>query len=331
MHAPHFDSRRRFSISILIAMAALALTASPFLTIGVSATEHENDTPYVVVLGVAQDAGFPQAGCRKDCCLGLWSHPERRLDVASIAIVDPTTKQRWLIDCTPSFPTQLERLNRASWVPKEQPLLDGVLLTHAHMGHYSGLMHLGREAMGARDVRVYAMPRMAGYLESNGPWSLLVELKNIQIERIAAGGVIRLNDRIRVTPIPVPHRDEFSETVGFLIEGPNGNVAYIPDIDKWEKWDVRIEDIIHDVDVALLDGTFFKNGEIPGRDMSEIPHPFIEESMTRLADLPESERQKVRFIHLNHTNPALIIDSDASEEIQDQGFSVARQGDRIEF
>ena len=89
---------------------------------------------------------------------------------------------------------------------------------------------------------------------------------------------VDLEGGLQVTPLLVPHRDEYTETVGFWIQGPNRSALFIPDIDKWERWDslgTAIEDWIAKVDVAYLDGTFLEEGEIPGRAIEEIPHPFI--------------------------------------------------------
>lgn len=288
------------------------------------------ESPFVIVLGVAQDAGFPQAACRKDCCKRAWGDPSARRGAACLAVVDPVTRQRWLFDCTPDFREQLRLLDEAA--PPRGPLgIDGILLTHAHIGHYTGLMHLGREVIGALAAPVYAMPRMRFFLESNGPWDQLVKLKQIEIRRLAAGQPARLNQRITATPFLVPHRDEYSETVGFQIRGPQRTVVYLPDIDKWERWTTKIEDIIAAADVAYLDGTFFADGELPGRDISQIPHPFVSESIERFRKLPASERKKVRFIHFNHTNPLLSPKSKAVETVRRAGHGVARQGERIEI
>lgn len=288
------------------------------------------EDPFVVVLGVAQDAGFPQAGCKKSCCKDAWNDNSLRRHATSLAIVDPDSQQRWLLDCSPDFREQLRILDgvSAQATNTTSPIVDGIFLTHAHVGHYAGLIHLGREAIGADSVDVHAMPRMSQFLKDNGPWQQLVALKNISIEPMAADVTVRLNDRLSVKPILVPHRDEYSETVGFVVSGPNRKVLFIPDIDKWEKWDRQIEDEIAAVDVAYLDGTFFGNGEIPGRDMSLIPHPFIEESLQRFARLPTEVRKRVRFIHLNHTNPALRLDSGASRLIVESGCDVATQGEQ---
>jgi len=285
-------------------------------------------SPYVIVLGIAQDGGYPQAGCRKECCKRAWADASRHRGVASLAIVDPGSHQRWLIDATPDFRTQLRALDEIAPV-NSSPGLDGILLTHGHIGHYTGLMQLGREVMGAKGVPVYAMPRMRKFLETSGPWDQLVKLENIVLHPLEPGKPVQLNGQLSVTPLPVPHRDEYTETVGFVIRGPAHSVLYLPDIDKWDKWSTPLAEALSSVDVAYLDGTFYDDGEIPGRNMAEIPHPFMVETLALLASLPPEQRRKVRFIHLNHTNPALDAASDASHRITLAGSSVAAQGERF--
>ena len=206
----------------------------------------------------------------------------------------------------------------------DQKQLKGVFLTHAHIGHYSGLIHLGKEVMGANSIPVYAMPKMRKFLNNNGPWNQLINLDNINIKKLNDGKQIKLNKQISITPFLVPHRDEYSETVGFQIKGPKKSLIYIPDIDKWEKWDQSIVDLVNKNDLAMLDGSFYQNGEIPGRDMSEIPHPFIVESIELMK--PITKNNKIYFIHLNHTNPALVKDSSAQKEIIKSGFNIAEFG-----
>jgi pyrroloquinoline quinone biosynthesis protein B len=286
------------------------------------------DGPFVVVLGVAQDGGRPQAGCAKPCCAAAWTDAAARRRVACLGVVDPTSGDRWLVDATPDFALQLRSLD-ALQAPRTVPDLSGILVTHAHVGHYAGLAQLGREVLGARRVPVFAMPRLRAFLRTNGPWSQLVTLENIAVVELKDGVRVALGPHLGAVPFLVPHRDEFSETVGFRIEGRRRSVAWVPDIDKWERWSTRVEDLIASVDVAYLDGTFYANGEIPNRDMAEIPHPFIVETLERLARLPATERAKVRFVHLNHTNPALDAGSAASTAIEAAGFRVAREMERV--
>ena len=245
-----------------------------------------------------------------------------------MAVVVPQTGERWLLDATPDFREQMYQLNKA--FPTEDPnYLSGIFLTHAHIGHYTGLMHLGREVMGAKKVATYTMPRMADFLTNHAPWSQLVSLKNIDLQALEDGVGVELGESLNITPFLVPHRDEFSETVGYRIKGPQKTVLYIPDIDKWSKWETDIVALVKEVDVAFLDGTFFQNGEIPGRDMSQIPHPFIEESMALFDKLTPADRSKVHFIHFNHTNPVLIDGREAQQKVLEGGYKLAREGQII--
>jgi pyrroloquinoline quinone biosynthesis protein B len=319
---------------ILLGLIAVALPRADAhrMTMGaaqVGDEEHAGD-PFVVVLGVAQDGGVPHAGCAGECCAAAWRDPALGRHVSCLAIVDPKSKQRWIIDATPDFPRQLRRLDEVAPAAPQQraPALDGILLTHGHIGHYTGLMHLGREVMASKDVPVYAMPRMRNFLATNGPWDQLVNRQNISLHPLEADAPVKLNERITVTPFLVPHRDEYTETVGFRIDGPNRSALFIPDIDKWARWERRIEDEIAKVEVAYLDGTFYADGELPDRTMAEIPHPFIIESMQRFGALPPSVRAKLRFIHLNHTNPALRDASPEQRAVQDRGFHIARELER---
>jgi len=286
-----------------------------------AANINKNPTnPYIIVLGIAQDGGAPHAGCIKECCEEKWDAPTQHARVSSIAIVDPITEESWIIDATPDFALQLTAIDNQ---------LSGIFLTHAHIGHYTGLIHLGREVMGAKEIPVYAMPRMKQFLETNGPWNQLVALNNISINGISDKEKINLNERLSITPFLVPHRDEYSETVGYKIQGPNQSLVFIPDIDKWQKWDQDIKEVVNNNTYSLLDGTFYDIDELPGRDMSEIPHPFIVESMDIFNDIVN--KSGIYFIHLNHSNPALDSNSNAFDNIKKNGFHIAERGQSFDL
>ena len=277
----------------------------------------------LMILGIAQDAGYPQAGCLKSCCQAYIEGKEPRRSATSLAILDYDNGQKWLFEASPDIKDQLYRLHKA--MPESDILPNGVFLTHAHVGHYTGLMHFGREIMGTKELPVFAMPQMQSFLKNNGPWSQLVDLKNISLQPLKADSSIQVSQNIQVSPFRVPHRDEFSETVGYQITTSNKTILFIPDIDKWQKWKTSIIEKVKEVDLAILDGTFYNNEELPNRDMSEIPHPFIVESMDIFNNLSDKEKQKVMFIHFNHTNP-LLRETTESQKVRDQGFQIAREG-----
>ncbi len=276
----------------------------------------------LVVLGTIQDGGSPHIGCTKGCCKDLFEHSDPHRKVVSLGLYDGSKNKRYLFEATPDMTTQMKALKNYG-LPTDREMADGIFLTHAHIGHYTGLMYLGKEATNAQEAPVYAMPRMRAFLESNGPWRQLVEMNNIAIYPLENEKPISLSSVIEVIPILVPHRDEYSETVGYIIKGPNKKALFIPDIDKWEKWDKDIIEEISKVDYAFLDATFYSGAEINHRDISQIPHPFIVESMKKFEGLDSSEKQKIYFIHFNHTNPVIELDSEEAKHVIKNGFHIA--------
>jgi pyrroloquinoline quinone biosynthesis protein B len=285
-------------------------------------------SPYIIVLGTIQDAGSPHMGCEKSCCISLFENPDPNRKVVSLGLVDPLEKKYWLIEASPDFITQCRELKKISaFEHGKSP--DGIFLTHAHIGHYTGLMYLGKESYNSKNVPVFAMTRMKGFLIKNGPWSQLFKLNNIRINNINHQEEIKLSNNLSITPFLVPHRDEFSETVGFKINGPKKSVLFIPDIDKWGKWNKNLIKEIKNVDIALLDGTFYDNKEVNNRNISEIPHPFIVETIDLFKEEKNSEKFKINFIHFNHTNPLLDSNSAALIRLKESGFNMAKFKDVI--
>ena len=261
------------------------------------------EQPYALFLGTAQDAGYPQAGCRGACCAPAWTDPSRRRHAACLALVDPVVGRRWLIDATPDLREQLRALDLACppAADRPAPALDGIFLTHGHLGHVLGLLQLGKEAMGARAVPVYAMPRLRAFLQIQEPWAALERGGHVVLLPLAAHEPVRLPGGLTVEPIPVPHRDELTETVAFRISGPNRKLLYLPDIDGWSQAEavgLGLSGLLAGVDRAYVDATFFDGAELPGRDMSQVPHPTVADTLARVEGLAPQQRAKLRLIHL---------------------------------
>ena len=281
----------------------------------------------IFILGVAQDGGYPHIGCKRTCCEKAWQSPDSRRFVTSFALTDSASKKWWLFEATPDIREQLYSFNRATG-GHYKFLPEGILITHAHIGHYTGLMQLGREAMGANGVKVFVLPKLRSFLENNGPWSQLVILNNISLHTLDTSEKLELAKDVFVETYTVPHRDEYSETAGFRITTANKKYLFIPDIDKWQKWNRSIIDEVEKVDIALLDATFYDAEELPGRRMEEVPHPFVIETMKLFENEPETAKQKIHFIHLNHTNRLLWNDS-IQKQVTNTGFNFAKQGEKM--
>lgn len=284
----------------------------------------KEDLPSVFVLGVCQDGGRPHAGCRKLCCQRARSSDFNRNFIVSLAVVDREANEWWLIEATPDVGHQIHLFHEMTngqfpYLPK------AIVITHAHIGHYAGLMQFGREVMNTKDLPVYVLPKMQFFLENNGPWSQLVQLANVKLLVAKPNQSIILSNSVSIEPFLVPHRDEFSETAGFKIITSGKTYLFIPDIDKWEKWDRSIVDEVKKVNIAFIDATFYHESELTNRSIEEIPHPLVLETVKLFENENAIEKSKIKFIHMNHTNP-LLWSEDVRNHIQSKGFGIAVQG-----
>jgi pyrroloquinoline quinone biosynthesis protein B len=291
----------------------------------------KSQNPYIIVLGTAQDGGYPHLGCQKNCCNKAWVNDSMHRFVVSLAIVDSQTNNWWLLEATPDIKEQLQYFKtltngRFNYLPS------GIFVTHAHIGHYTGLMQLGREVMNTKQVPVYVLPKMKLYLETNGPWSQLVTLQNISLIQLDTANTLELVKGIFVNTFQVPHRDEFSETAGFKISFKkelnkdfSASYLFIPDIDKWAKWNKNIIEEVKKVDFAFVDATFNEITELKNRKVEEVPHPLLSETMALFNKESKETKAKLHFIHFNHTN-AVLWDTTAKQKVLQQGFNLAEQG-----
>ena len=280
---------------------------------------------YIYILGNTQDAGLPHIGCQHKFCQDNFDKYDQYF-VTSIAVVDSDLRKYIMFEATPDITYQLNNLNNSIF--QEFLLPESLYITHAHIGHYTGLMYFGREALGSKNLLVKVLPKMSEFLKSNGPWNQLVNINNIEIQKLNFGESNNELTNISVTPIKVPHRDEYSETAGYVIQGKNKKALFIPDIDKWEKWDKNLVNLTEEFDYLLLDATFYDSKEI-NRDINEIPHPLVTETMSLLDNLSSELKVKVYFIHMNHTNLMLDPESELSKLVESKGFNIARLGQKL--
>ncbi len=252
--------------------------------------------------------------------------------IASLALIQPSVQRYYLVDATPDITRQIDLIREPNFRERARARrpFDGIFLTHAHIGHYLGLAMLGREALAMAPTPCYCTEQMASFLSDNGPWSLLVEEGRLDLRPLSTDRWHRVDDLMSVRPLPVPHRDEFSDTVGFLFRGPSRTLLYLPDIDRWETWDRRIETVVGEADVALLDGSFYYAAEVPGRRQEDIRHPLIPDTMRRLEGAV-AEGRRVIFTHLNNTNVAFDREGNERRDLERRGFSVAQEGQRFEL
>ncbi len=277
-----------------------------------------------VVLGTMQDGGLPHIACVCPRCRAALDDPSLTGYAASLAVVDRRAEQTavWIIDATPDIKWQLNML-AAELGPHRQQIgrlrqPDGLFLTHAHLGHIGGLPQFGPEAMAVRDLPVYAAPKMVALLEETALWRPAVS--RFSMRPLSPGAGIELSAHLSITPIAVPHRDEWNVgTVAYLVRGPRKSLLYLPDIDGWDLWP-EAESVIDAVDIALVDASFYSVDELHGR--APVAHPLVPDTLARFAPISG----QLVLTHINHTNPILEDGSPQRRSVLQAGVQIARQG-----
>ena len=267
----------------------------------------------ITLLGIAQDGGRPQPGCIRPCCENLSSEDHR--SPVSISIQTEGGKTL-LVEATRDLGRQLRFIGN--------PSVDHLFLTHAHLGHVDGLGLFGRETMSARNIQLHCSPSMQSLVETTPAWNQLLKQNVFQF---ASFPRIEIDD-VAVEFHQVPHRDELSDTHAIVVRGENKSILFLSDHDTWkETLDAHGRKTIREflaklnVDIALLDGTFWSGDELQGRDMNVVPHPTVEESLQQLG-MKLKEDPQIVFFHLNHTNPLHNMDSEEYRTLTALGWDV---------
>ncbi len=257
-------------------------------------------------LGTAQDGGIPQAGCSCKNCL---QYPR---SASSIVLLN--NNDAIVFDITPDFRAQWSRLCKV--FPAE---LKSIYLTHAHWGHYGGLPLLGQEAWNIKKLPIFMSEEFSKFIQTNEPFKTLVTNNNIIIHKIEDG----LESKHNIVPINVPHRQDFTDTFAFSFELNDRKVIYLPCLDYF---DDRVIGIIQSHDLAILDGTFYSDDELPERDITKIPHPRVSDSIDTFGDMAD----RIIFTHLNHSNPIANPNSELRQQMESMGYRIAEDGLEIE-
>ncbi len=242
---------------------------------------------------------------------------------SSLAVIGPEGAVV-LLDASPDIRLQSQALLGSDVYPTDRDtFLDGVFVTHAHMGHYAGLLHFGNEAASADHLPLFGTERFLSYIEDNEPWAALTRsghLDPIPIDGMSAA----IDSGLSIAAIAVPHRDEYSDTVALSVSVDGQPwMLYLPDIDDWSSWDDAEEEIASH-EIALLDATFSSVDELPGRDVAQIRHPLVPDTLERFSHLTADTQ--IVLTHINHSNPLGNPAAGITQQTTAAGFTVAYDG-----
>ena len=266
----------------------------------------------VEVLGNVQDGGVPHLGCSCDVCESARGDCSERRYVGALMVKenDREDSGQYLIDATPDIKYQIDG-----------KFLDGVFISHGHLGHINGLPFFGTECLDTEHLPIYCTAEMRQYIMNNDPFRLMVDRNQIELNEVnnndsveIRGGEIEFRN--------VLHRYVNTDTTSFMIKGEDRKLYYLSDIDEWTE---EAANSVKEADIALVDGTFWSKEEIDR--FEEVPHPPIKQTMDKMEDWDT----EIIFTHLNHTNPALREDTEERKELEERGFKVAEKGMEIEL
>ena len=279
----------------------------------------------VLLLGTAQDGGYPQFGCTCANCKLCYEGKIQPETPVSLAILDKRTKNWWLVDATPQLNQQWAEF---ALILSEYKLA-GVILTHAHAGHYPGILYLGKECMNANKIPLYASVDMHRFLKANEPWGVMYRNENILQVDVSDKLPFKLTDTLSVIPHAVRHRADFTDTLAFTFIGEQKRLFFCPDIDAWDGMSESLSAVATANDVLLLDATFYVNNELPGRDTTTIPHPRVVQTVDLLVSSGVLQSQEhpcaVYLIHINHSN-RLLTDVPLVQSLAEKGIQVGKKG-----
>ena len=266
----------------------------------------------ITLLGNAQDAGRPQIGCIQKCCEDARQNPDLVRNPVSLGLHGD---KFGIVEITKNITNQLGMVNN--------PELSEIWLTHAHLGHIEGLGQLGRESLNSKNVKLRCSESVVDYVMQHPMWKKLVVRGNITFDKYFSDDIV---------PVKVPHRAKDFDTHALLFKGQNNNLLFLPDHDTWEE---TLELVGYDnpkewfssldVDVVLLDGTFWNNNELKTRVQSRVPHPSVTETIDLIGDRKEKD-PRIIFVHLNHTNLLHYPDSEEYQKLTSLGWEVGEEG-----
>ncbi len=278
------------------------------------------------LLGIAQDGGVPQAGCTKTCCMDAVGGRRRTRYPVSLGVTTEVGSKH-LMDVSRSLPDHL-----INWGKEENDIgrIDSIWLSHAHVGHYDGLFQFGREVMGTSSIPCHLSKSMHEFCMSTPSLASLFDEGHLIAEVFDGDAAIEISEHVAISPIKVPHRDEFSDTHGFVIKGPKRRLLYLTDHDSWDETlgfheadDIRSWLRSMHIDIALVDGTFWSEEELGGK-ATEIGHPTVQDTLERLGERRHDD-PRIVFIHLNHTNPLLEDAGSEQAKVRSMGWEVGRR------
>lgn len=306
------------------------------------------------ILGSAAGGGFPQWNCNCPNCSALRQGTLKgRARTQAQVAVSPKPGSWFLLNASPDLRQQLAATPElAPSLAAAASPVSTILLTSADVDCVMGLLHL-REF---QPLRIFSTPAVRRILtEENGILRVLtrsnppVHWDNLPPERLLPllpPSALGMKDGFFCKAIPLSGSfpDYVSDSlrhslspdeavIGLQFIHKEKRVFYAPSLPgTGEDWRRAVDES----DLALLDGTFWKDGELitanrsrkTAREMGHIP---LSGAHGLLSQPFRIGRTRKVLIHLNNTNPVLNEESPEHRAVRDAGFEIAYDGMEFEL
>jgi pyrroloquinoline quinone biosynthesis protein B len=303
----------------------------------------------VKVLGSAAGGGFPQWNCSCPNCSGLRNGAVRARPRTQAQVAASSDPSHWfLLNASPDLRQQIlatAELSATSLSPGS--LISTILLTSADVDCVMGLLHL-REF---QPLHIYSTLSVRRILtEENSLFRVLARSNPpVRWETLPPGRLIPL-----VPPSTTGAKDGFfckavpllggfpdyvsdslkgtlppeEAVIGLQLVHKEKRFFYAPSVPGLgEDWQRAVDES----DLALLDGTFWKDDELiaakrsrrTARDMGHLPLSGERGMLRRPFRLGKTKRV---ITHINNTNPVLNEESPEHRAVREAGWEIAYDG-----
>jgi pyrroloquinoline quinone biosynthesis protein B len=304
----------------------------------------------VVVLGAAAGGGVPQWNCGCEVCRQARDgHPELLSTQASIAI--SADGEHWfLVNASPDLRQQLiatPQLHPGKGRLRHSPVA-GVILTNGEIDAIAGLLSM-REGS---PLTIYAHAKVLAILKANSIFDVLSE-KNVRREPIEIDAAFEpllpdgRGSGMEVLPFSVPGtsawylRDKIhpggnaadGDTLGLRIRDKATNkhfyfIAACADVTDELKFRLAGAPLL------FFDGTVWRDDEMIAQGLSTktgqgMGHISMSGKSGAIESLAGLDIDRKIFLHINNSNPALLMGSAERKALEHAGWQIPADGTEI--
>jgi pyrroloquinoline quinone biosynthesis protein B len=289
-----------------------------------------------LVLGAAAGGGFPQWNCGCRLCGLARSGDPRACPATQASVAVSANEIDWvLVGASPDLRQQINQ-TPSLW-PREgtrHSPIQAVVLIGGDVDAIAGLLVL-RER---QSFKIYAPAELLSLLQENRIFGVL-DRALVQFVPLAPDEPVTCSGGLQITLLEMPGKVPLyleSRDAAMAEPGPNYAAQFVANgrtvivAPACADITAAVRQRLRSADVVFFDGTLFTDEEMiaaglgtkTGRRMGHVPVSGPGGTLECLADLPG---RRV-LLHINNSNPLLLLDSPERRQAEAAGFEVAFDG-----